>query len=96
MHKANRLRHIVSLLDFLPPVIGTVDVSEGASYLSPLGRLICFLRLLPTVGQWSERIEGVATLSAAVESVVVRGAAAILGGCLTSSVLPGFKFELPA
>ena len=82
MHQANRLRHGVSLLDLLPPVIRTVDVSEGASYLHPLGWLIRCLRLLPTVSQWSERIKDVATLSAGVESVVVRGGSLYTRGLL--------------
>ena len=58
-------------------------MNEGASYLCPLGRLICCLRLQPTVGQWSERIKGVATLSAGVESVVVRGHSLNSGGLYT-------------
>ena len=73
-----------------------MDVSEGASYMGPLSRLICCLLLLPTVGQLSERIKGVATLSAGVESVIDIGGSRYTRGLLTSSVLPGFKFELPA
>ena len=60
-----------------------MNVSEGAGYLCPPSRLICCLRLLPTVGQWSERIEGVATLSAGVESVVFLGHSLIAGGLYT-------------
>ena len=95
MHQVRYLRHVFSLLDLLPPVVGAVNVSEGASYLHPLRRLVCCLRLLPTVGQWSERVQSVAT-PGGVESILLEGAAAILGGCLTSSALPGFKFEVPA
>ena len=58
------------------------DVCEGASHLRPLSRLIFCLRLLHTVGQWSERIEGVFTLSTGVESVVVRGGGRHTGGLL--------------
>ena len=83
MHQASLLRHVVSLLDFLPPVIRTVGVYEGASYFHPLSRLICYLGPLPPMGQWSERIEGVATLSAGVESVVVRGHSLNSGGLYT-------------
>ena len=83
MQQASCLRHIVLLLDRHPVEIGAIIVSEGANYLHPLCRLVCCLRLLPTVGQWSERIEGVATLSAGVESVVVRGHSLITGGLYT-------------
>ena len=81
MHQVNRLRHVVSLLDLLPSVIGAVDVSEGASYLSPLRRLIWCLRLLSAVGQGSERIQGVAT-PGGVESIIVRGCCRHTGGLL--------------
>jgi hypothetical protein len=36
-----------------------------------VGRLLCCLRLLPKVGQWSERVQGVAT-PVAVLSISVR------------------------
>ena len=85
MHQATRLRHVVALLDLLPPEIRTVGVHEGASYLHPLGRLICCLRLLPPMGQWSECVEGVTTLSAGVKSIVVRGHSLITGGLYTFS-----------
>jgi hypothetical protein len=41
--------------------IGAAIVCEGTSYLPPLGGLVCCLLLLPMVGQWSERVQGVAT-----------------------------------
>ena len=58
-------------------------MDESASYLCPLGRLICCNWPLPPMGQWSERIKGVATLSACVESVVVRGHSLNSGGLYT-------------
>ena len=58
-------------------------MDESASYLCPLSRLICCIWLLSQMGQWSERIEGVATLSAGVESVVVRGHSLKSGGLYT-------------
>ena len=58
---------------------------EGASYLHPLGRLICCLWLQPPMGQWSERIKGVATLSAGVESIVVLGHSLTTRGLYTFS-----------
>ena len=72
---------MVLLLDLLPPVVGAVNVSEGANYLHPLGRLVCCLRLLPMVGQWSERFQGVAT-PGGVLSIVVRGCGRHTGGLL--------------
>ena len=68
---------------------------EGTGYLPPLRQLIFCLLLLPMVGQWSERVQGVAT-PGGVESIVVRGFGRHTGGCLASSALPGFEFELPA
>ena len=47
------------------------------------------------VGQWSERVQGVLPRAVYYPSLL-EGAAVILGGCLTSSALPGFKFEFPA
>ncbi len=82
MHQASRLRRVVTLLDIHPVKIGSLIVSEGTGYLHPLRRLVCCLRLLPTVGQWSERIQGVATPSG-VESIVVRGPSLNTGGLYT-------------
>ena len=79
MHKVSCLRHIVLLFDRHSMEIRAMIVSEGANYLPPLRRLVCCLRLLPTVGQWSERVEGVATLSASVESIIFRGHSFLCG-----------------
>ena len=79
MHQASCLRHIILLLYRHSVEIGAMIVSEGANYLHPLRRLVCCLRLLPTVGQWSERVEGVATLSASVESIIFRGHSFLCG-----------------
>ena len=61
--------------------IGAAQVSEGTGYIHPLRRLVSCLRLLPTVGQWSERVQGVAT-PGGVESIVVRGCGRHTGGLL--------------
>ena len=46
---------------------------ERGRYRYPMGRLLSHLLLLCTHGERPERIQGVATLSAGVESIIVRG-----------------------